>query len=286
MKLNKKFSGIILMLALGGALVGCGNGQQKEEPKKETVETVDIATKENQDEEVEKEEAALEEPKEEIEEVEEEIQVEEQKEEVTQEEVQQEDVEKKEEKPATKPENKPETQPEKKPESKPEEKPVTKPESVPEVKPEVKPEEKPEVKPEEKPDVQPEVTTLTAREVLGKITADLEMPAHMDMDEFTFADTYGIDPSILESYQVKMPMLVVHASEIAVFQLKDAKDTQQVIDGINRRQQSVRSIWETYLPEQFELVNNYKVVQKGNYILFAIEAMAETIVNNFNSTVQ
>ncbi|MEG1828438.1 MAG: DUF4358 domain-containing protein, partial [Cellulosilyticaceae bacterium] len=195
-------------------------------------------------------------------------------------------------KPEVKPEvSKPETKPEVKPEvSKPETKPEVKPEvSKPETKPEVKPETnkpavKPEAsKPETKPEVKPEEVTLSAGEIVDKITANIEIPANMNMDAQMFADTYGIDTALLKSYQVNMPMMVVHASEVAVFELKDVKDASKVLSGINKRYEQMYETWSTYLPDQFELVKNYKTAQKGNYVLFVISDEASTIVSNFNS---
>ena len=38
-----------------------------------------------------------------------------------------------------------------------------------------------------------------------------------------------------------------------------------------------------YLPEQLELVQNYKLVTNGNYILFAVSEYADEAVTAFNA---
>ena len=214
--------------------------------------------------------------------VEEDIKTDSNKEEVKKEEEKKPETTKPVEKPTEKPAQKPETT---KPEAN---KPAAKPEQKPEVKPEAKPEVKPEQKPEtEKPVEKPvETPSMSASELYSKVvTSDMELPSLLEMDSSFFADTYGIDTSILKSYKVQMPMMMVHASEIAVFELKDAGDASKVITGINKRIEGLKAQWGSYLPDQLELVNNYKTATKGNYVIFVVSEYADTIISNFNTNV-
>ncbi|MDA3730707.1 DUF4358 domain-containing protein [Niameybacter massiliensis] len=290
MKLNKKLIGLMLALTVGGALVGCSS--EKAPAEDTTIETPSV-DKENEG--TSEEETQV--PEEDIEETDKTEESTEEKVEEKVEEEKKEEPKKEEVKPETKPEtNKPVTKPEvSKPEtSKPEtSKPETsKPEtSKPETsKPETsKPEtSKPETpKPETTPETKPEVTTMTASELMAKVlTGDVEMPGMMNMESAFFADTYGIDTSILKSYEVRMPMMMVHASEVAVFELNNASDASKVIAGIERRVESLKNQWQSYLPAQFELVQNYKTATKGNYVIFVISESADTVISNFNAQVK
>ena len=161
--------------------------------------------------------------------------------------------------------------------------------------------EQPSVTPTESPAVD-EVTpteTPVVDENAGEVTGEtdptpaqetyfvavdgIEMPAGMAMDNTMFADTYGIDTSLLNSYYVQMPMMNVHATEVAVFELKDAKDADKVMAGIEKRQKALVDQWKSYLPDQLELVENYKTAQKDNMILFVISPEADEIVQKFES---
>ena len=290
MKLNKKLIGLMLALTVGGALVGCSS--EKAPAEDTTIETPSV-DKENEG--TSEDETQV--PEEDIEETDKTEESTEEKVEEKVEEEKKEETKKEEVKPETKPEtNKPVTKPEvSKPEtSKPEtSKPETsKPEtSKPETsKPETsKPEtSKPETpKPETTPETKPEVTTMTASELMAKVlTGDVEMPGMMNMESAFFADTYGIDTSILKSYEVRMPMMMVHASEVAVFELNNASDASKVIAGIERRVESLKNQWQSYLPAQFELVQNYKTATKGNYVIFVISESADTVISNFNAQVK
>lgn len=274
MKLTKKIIGLMLIASLGGAVVGCSssNNTQEQDIVASVPEQEESAPEDEKTEDEVTDEKSQPEGEEKTEEVkvEEDTKTDSNKEEVKQEEEKKPETTKPVEKPAEQPAQKPET-------TKPE---ANKPVAKPEVKPEVKPEQKPET---EKP---VETPSMSASELYSKVvTSDMELPSLLEMDSSFFADTYGIDTSILKSYKVQMPMMMVHASEIAVFELKDAGDASKVITGINKRIEGLKAQWGSYLPDQLELVNNYKTATKGNYVIFVVSEYADTIISNFNTNV-
>lgn len=120
-----------------------------------------------------------------------------------------------------------------------------------------------------------------SKETFFVVTDGIELPATIDMPPEMFADTYGIDTELLESYSVNMPMMNVTATEIAVFEVKDEASIDAVKAGIEKRQKALEEQWKSYLPEQLELVQNYKVAVKENLVLFVISENADKIVENF-----
>lgn len=150
--------------------------------------------------------------------------------------------------------------------------------------------EKPEtevVTPEETPEGDEETPEASAlKDLLGAITEGVELPMQDVMIDEMFADTYGIDTNLLKDYYISISMMNVHATEIALFELNDEKDAEAIMEGIEKRQQGLLDQWKTYLPDQYEIVQNYKTAQKGNKILFVINEAADKIVENFNNIVE
>ena len=128
-----------------------------------------------------------------------------------------------------------------------------------------------------------EVDPTLAQETLYVVTNGIEMPEGVSMDAKMFMDTYGIDTNLLSSYYVQMPMKDVHATEVAVFELKDAKDVDKVIGGIEKRQKALLEQWKDYLADQARLVENYKMAQKGNMVIFVISTDAAQIIKQFEA---
>ena len=109
----------------------------------------------------------------------------------------------------------------------------------------------------------------------------LELPAMMEVDDEALDFLYGIDAANLESYVGRVPMMNVHATEFFLAKVKEGK-MDDVKAGVEQRQADLASQWAQYLPDQLELVKNYKLVTNGNYILFCICEDTDTVVKLFN----
>ncbi|CDM68682.1 putative secreted protein [Clostridium bornimense] len=129
-------------------------------------------------------------------------------------------------------------------------------------------------------------STLTAEEILEKITMNIDEPNQMDIDSDFFTDNYEIDKSILKSYVVRVPIGDKYANECAVFEVKDKKDIEKVEEGIEKRSKILENNWKGYIPEQYDLVKSRKVVTKGKYVLFVISENSDKIEENFEEIIE
>lgn len=178
----------------------------------------------------------------------------------------------------------PETVPETTP---PAEEPADTPSTAPSTKPSAKPSTPPaSAAPSTKPTptpapVEPEPTVDVVQSTWNAIS-QYELPSLMDADADTLSALYGISTDDLVSYVCKMPLMAVHATEFFIAEVKDGK-MDAVKAGVEKRQADLVQQWSQYLPDQLELVENYKLVTSGNYILFAISEHADEAVSAFNS---
>lgn len=87
---------------------------------------------------------------------------------------------------------------------------------------------------------------------------------------------YQVNIENVEKVVGKMPMMNVHASMYLLVEAKEGKvnDVKAQVEtfGNNYEQQ-----WETYLPEQYDLVSNRKVGVVGNCVYLVIAEDAEEI---------
>ena len=124
---------------------------------------------------------------------------------------------------------------------------------------------------------------VSVSEIAEKIQSDVEWPSLIDLDEQGLKDFYGIDASDLEEYDVKMPMMIVKSNEIAVIKVKDAEKVEEVKENVEKRAESIKKTFETYLPDQYENAKNYLLEVKGKYIIFAIHEDVTNVEEVFNS---
>ena len=114
------------------------------------------------------------------------------------------------------------------------------------------------------------------------ITEKVELPDLMELDDTTLKDIYGIDPADLESYTARIPFMNVQATEFFIAKVKEGQ-LDAVKEAISRRQAALDEQWSQYLPDQLELVKNYKLVTNGDYIMFAVTEYADEVVEEFNT---
>lgn len=113
------------------------------------------------------------------------------------------------------------------------------------------------------------------------IEESMELPFLESLDDETLQAVYGIDPADLDSYVVKIPVMNVHATEFFLAKVKDG-NMDTVTDSLTQRQADLLKQWERYLPEQYELVENYKLQANGNYVLFCVSEHADEMLELFN----
>ena len=167
--------------------------------------------------------------------------------------------------------------------------PAEEPSDTPSAKPSTKPSappasSQPSAQPSPTPAVEPETPApqVDVVQAIWNEIAKQELPSAMDGDAAILSQFYGIDAGDLESYVLKIPMMAVHATEFFIAEVKDGK-MDAVKAGVEKRQADLVAQWSQYLPDQLELVENYKLVTSGNYILFAISEHADAAVTAFNT---
>ena len=118
-------------------------------------------------------------------------------------------------------------------------------------------------------------------ELWTSMEENLELPMMMELDDDALDFLYGMDAADLESYVGRIPMMNVHATEFFMAKVKDGKmDTVKEV--LENRQAALEQQWSMYLPDQYALVQNAKLVVNGNYVLFCIAEDADSVVSLFN----
>lgn len=155
---------------------------------------------------------------------------------------------------------------------------------TPDETPEAKPSEKPADKPSEKPADTPAPEAPAAdktQAVWDAISGDMELPVFMDLDDELLTSLFYVDPADLDSYVAKIPMMNTQATEFFIAKVKSGSmDT--VKSALTKHQADLEEQWSMYLPAQLELVQNYKMVTSGDYIIFCVAQQADRAVELFN----
>ncbi|MDE7299682.1 MAG: DUF4358 domain-containing protein [Lachnospiraceae bacterium] len=99
-----------------------------------------------------------------------------------------------------------------------------------------------------------------------------DIPMMMQGSEMELTEIYKLDASKIEEYDIRIPMMNVTATELAVFKAASEADVPAVVEGINQRVAALKEQWRTYLEDQYELVEKNKVLVQGRYVFLIIGA--------------
>lgn len=129
--------------------------------------------------------------------------------------------------------------------------------------------------------------TAVASDIMSAIADKLgeNMAATMQLDEETFQTLYGLKKEDIKQFACNIPMMNVKAEEFLIVEAAEGK-ADTVKEAIDNRQAALDEQWKQYLPDQYELVQNYKTVQVGNYFFFGVSENIEDAIAAFESMVK
>lgn len=111
---------------------------------------------------------------------------------------------------------------------------------------------------------------------LGDSLPDLDA-----LDADTLTALYPLSTSDLVEYGYYGSLIGVQASEFFIAKVQSGK-METVKTAILSRQADLDAQWRQYLPEQYELVKNYKLVENGDYVFFGVAEKVSDAVDVFN----
>ncbi|MDQ0086894.1 hypothetical protein J2T12_000288 [Paenibacillus anaericanus] len=125
--------------------------------------------------------------------------------------------------------------------------------------------------------------TQTTKEMMDSVLAQFEQPSLMELPAEMVNELYHLNPTLLDQYTIMTPMMNIKTNEIAILKVKDAKDIPTVEEAVKQRATDIQKQFETYLPDQYENAKNYKLITKGNYVIFIISENADDIEKAFET---
>lgn len=120
----------------------------------------------------------------------------------------------------------------------------------------------------------------TADTVLANVTFDDEM---LKVESSVVSDLYSLPESGVEEYIIYVSASGATANEFAIFRVKDDSAATALKTALATRTGTLTANFENYVPSELNRINNKLIVQKGDYILFAVTNSNEDIQDIFNN---
>lgn len=91
------------------------------------------------------------------------------------------------------------------------------------------------------------------------------------LDDSTILRRYPtLDLQKVEGYEVYVSGSMATAEELALFKAKSSGDLQHIREAVERRIEDMQISFEDYRPEEMPKIEDAVIIEKGDYLLFAV----------------
>lgn len=114
------------------------------------------------------------------------------------------------------------------------------------------------------------LSEISMKDIYDEIAKNVGLIEPMDMPEDYIENYYDIDVALLEDYVFSISESATSAETLILVKVKDEKDAEHIMDGIQLVINEKKAEMENYLPDQFDLVNRSSVQHKNQYLWLVI----------------
>lgn len=117
------------------------------------------------------------------------------------------------------------------------------------------------------------IMTDNSSDILNSIKDSKEniFGALMEVNDETLESQFNINKSDVKEYLIKVPMMITSSNSYIIIKPVDGKK-DEVKEKIDEYMTKLEKQWETYLPEQYELVKNRLEKEYGDYLIYIISS--------------
>lgn len=112
----------------------------------------------------------------------------------------------------------------------------------------------------------------TLEEIYTQMIDNVEMPVMVRMDEEYITNYFGIDLTVFDEYVFAAAEDALLAENIILVKVKEGQSKEPVVEILEKIIKQKKAELESYLPEQFKIVEKSSVVTKDNYVILIISS--------------
>lgn len=126
---------------------------------------------------------------------------------------------------------------------------------------------------------------IDASDILDNIVEVVDIG---DMEEFTNSDIkkdFGVNANDYASIVYYGHQSVMNSETVLIVKLADESQAQDIMDIIDTQKESNMQMFKSYAPEQYKLLSESILEQKGSYILYVVSENAGDIERAFTDII-
>lgn len=117
------------------------------------------------------------------------------------------------------------------------------------------------------------IMTDNSSDILNSIKDSKEniFGALMEVNDETLESQFNINKSDVKEYLIKVPMMITSSNSYIIIKPEDGKK-DEIKEKMDEYMTKLEKQWETYLPEQYELVKNRLEKEYGDYLIYIVSS--------------
>ncbi|MGN0507217.1 MAG: DUF4358 domain-containing protein [Lachnospiraceae bacterium] len=116
------------------------------------------------------------------------------------------------------------------------------------------------------------VVTQTLEEIYTQMETNVELPTMVRLEDDYITNYYGADLSTFDEYVFAAAEDALLAENIILVKMKDGESNEAVVKLLNNIIKQKKTELESYLPEQYKIVEKSEVVTNGDYVVLIISS--------------
>lgn len=121
-------------------------------------------------------------------------------------------------------------------------------------------------------DVAAEVTAVSSEETVESV---------IQGNDLTFKKIFGLNAADYDGVVYYCPESNMDACELLVVRAAEPEQTDGLVEAINARIDSQKSVFEGYAPKQFEQLGRARVLVRGHYVFYVVSDDADEYARAF-----
>lgn len=121
------------------------------------------------------------------------------------------------------------------------------------------------------------IVDKTLEEIYTQMIENVELPTMIRLEDDYITNYYGLELSTFEEYVFAVAEDALLAENIILIKMKDGESNEAVANLLENIVEQKKSEFESYLPEQFKIVEKSEVVINENYIVLIISSQKDML---------
>jgi len=118
----------------------------------------------------------------------------------------------------------------------------------------------------------PAPVTQSLEEIYTQMLENVDMPVMVRMEDDYIINYYGVDLSSFEEYVFATAENALLAENIILVKMKEGQSNESIVKLLENIIQQKKNELESYLPEQFKIVEKSSVEIRDNYVILLISS--------------